>query len=336
VGNALIMLREADGKDNLDTVRVTVFNRLGPLNVPEYGTYRYTATGAPPGAQWIEPAGGTVVQKRNPSDVDIQWGGGPVVAKAVYQVNDNYVWDLEVNVVQVVVQNPDQGPAFQPGNVIDTSPGAQKEYVQAVGPGLVWRAKVTFNGPNGDRGLRQMRAGFVQNLKVTRLRGTYHNGLAAKSRLEGQIGWDAKPTTSPNERFYNSNPAGFFEDASADRKARIIVEDDSPRDGPPKRFFGWNLLAMELIFDFDLYVVALTTDDRNLAHQIYTGEGLATWQFNGSGAVDPRNNLFRWTSNGAGVTPPPNGWTQLHDGRRPIVTGRAFNEVVNIAPYDWL
>lgn len=86
---------------------------------------------------------------------------------------------------------------------------------------------------------------------------------------------------------------------------------------------------MGLIWDFELYVVALTKDSRNDAHQNYVGEGLAKWQFNGTGDLDPNQN-FTWDSQTVSVTAPA-GWTDLNTGVEPLTTGPRFNDVVNTA-----
>ena len=316
-----------DGKE-ADRVKVTVFQWVGPLNVPQYGTYKYKVVEPPAGGKWLDPDGGSVEHGANTSDMDIFWAAGPQIGKAIYQPQENYTWDLEVNVVEVAVDAPDQGQAFTPGNVVDAgfdfdSAGNKMKLVKATGPGLTWRAKVTFNGPslNGknDRGVRQMRAGFVQNLRPTTLRGTYANNRTAKWTLEGNTYyWD---TIDAGTAFYSTVPAAIFQDATPTNKTKLINSEDSPGWGPRTVFNGQKLASMQLVWDFRLYVVALTKDTRNAANQVYASQAQANWVFNGTGNL---NNNFAWTSNVAAVTP-PTAWGAV--SAEPKTTGSRFNSI---------
>lgn len=340
-GNKTITL-VVNGKPQ-DSVRLKAFQWTGPLNVPQHGTFNYTVSTPPvQGAKWLNPGGGTITQGANTSNVDIQWGAGPAVGKAIYQATADYVWDLGVNVVEVKVENPEQGQAFTTANVVDNGLGQDgngnqikivRAGTQGVNSGLEWKAKVTFNGPGGDRGVAQMRAGFVQNLKVTTFRGGYTNNVGAKSQLESTNFWDTKDRASYAEKFYSTAAPSLFEDAdpSQHRTSKEIAEDDSPQGGPRTLFNGQRLTSMNLVWDFKLYVVALTKDTRNSANQAYTGQAVAEWQFNGSGAINPNN--FAWTGMGAGVTA-PNGWTALNDGGQLVTSGSRFNSVVNTAGWN--
>ncbi len=48
---------------------------------------------------------------------------------------------------------------------------------------------------------------------------------------------------------------------------------------------------MNLVWDFNLHVVALTKDTRNAADEVYGSQARAAWQFNGSGAINPKGPL---------------------------------------------
>ena len=89
---------------------------------------------------------------------------------------------------------------------------------------------------------------------------------------------------------------------------------------------------MNLEWDFDLYVVALTKDTRNGANAIYVGEGSVKWKFDASGAINPNQN-YLWTAGpNAGITPPNGGqWQELNNGVQPLTTGERFNDLVLIA-----
>jgi hypothetical protein len=318
-----------NGKPTKQTVKITSFRWLGPLSVPQYGTYKYTVATPPKGGKWLDRDNGVVEAGAGTSAMDIFWIAGPVVGKAVYQAHADYVWDLEVNIVEVVVDAPDPGPAFTPGQVTDAgfdtdNADRRMKLVKAVGPGLKWQAKVTFNGPNGDRGVRQMRAGFVQNLKVTTLTGTYADNTTLTSKMQGVTYWDTKD--NHQGAFYSSpsaNPVAFFQNATAANKTKVISEDDEPGWGPPTLSNGSQLNSMQLQWDFRLYVVGLTWDRRNTADQTYVSQAEADWTFNGSGSVVPANN-FAWTAAGAGVTPPPTGWGGVM--HQMITTAPRFND----------
>lgn len=322
-----------NGKPTKQTLSLTPFQWVGPLNVPQYGTYNYTVAQAPQGAKWLDPDGGVVEAGAGTSAMDIFWIAGAHVGKAVFQAHGDYIWDLEVNVVEVIVGPPDQGQAFTSGQVVSGGNGR----AEAAGPGLSWKANVTFNGPtlNGqaDRGLRQMRAGFVQNLTVSRYRGTYANGTTAKSSLEGNTYWDTKPKASYADKFYSAAPASLFENASSTNKSRVIVENDSPIGGAPTLFNGSNLVSMDLVWNFDLYVVASTTDARGGAKDVYVNQAVARWQFCGTGTINPNNNFVWAASPGAGIAV-PTAWGAVMGPILPKTTAPRFNDVVNTAPWN--
>jgi hypothetical protein len=293
----------------------------------------------PTGAKWLAPTGGAIREGDGTSDVRIQWGAGPAVGKAIYQLNADYIWDLGVNVVKVTVEAPDQGPAFDPGNVIDdgVSPAGYKIVTSAkqAKPGLKWQAKVTFTGPNDSRGVAQMRAGFVQNLIMTSQRGDYGNKTAVSS-LEGHTYWDAKPAYIG--KFYSNAAGAFFEDATPANRTSVIAEDDSPFGGPPGTSpQNGPLTSMSLVWDFRLYVVSLTKDTRNSADTEYAGESRADWQFNGTGQiVNPNNPALPWQGNGAGITP-PQAWQALDaNSAPPVLDPPRFNDAVQQQGWNFL
>ncbi len=86
--------------------------------MPGYAIYEYTANGALGTSQWISPGSGTIKTGANSSDVTILWNGGPVVGKAMYQVNANYIWDLEVNVVQIKISSANNSAAYPGASII--------------------------------------------------------------------------------------------------------------------------------------------------------------------------------------------------------------------------
>ena len=54
--------------------------------------------------------------------MEILWNEGPVVGKATYKVNDNYVWDFDVNIVQVkILVDPAETPDENKTNMVKIS-----------------------------------------------------------------------------------------------------------------------------------------------------------------------------------------------------------------------
>ena len=122
----------------------------------------------------------------------------------------------------------------------------------------------------------------------------------------------------------------FFDNASAQNPTKTIKEADSPEAGPPiQNGNGANLTGVQLVWDFELYVVALTKDTRNGANTVYVGEALATWKFNGNGTVA----AGAWTSNGAGITVPTD-W--IDGGYDPLTDDPRFNDELRNATWPAL
>jgi hypothetical protein len=327
-----------------DTLNVNEFNWSGPLNVPQYGKYEYKAASnnaLPKDSKWIDPTGGKMTGHGNgkvATDVDIQWNAGPLVGKASFQANANYIWDLEVNDVQVVVAPPDNATTFTLGTVVDAKNGIRHNVTTTgvqVGDktvGIKWQAKVTLNGPNGNLGVDHIKAGFVQNLTVTKLSGTYADnaGTFVSDLQTGKINGGTDNTYWDKQDgfdgiFYTDLVSGFFADATKTRNSKTITSVDRPNDGPPNTMNGHALTAMDLVWDFKLFVVAQTTDTSNTANAVVASQSLAQWQFNGSGPI----NQGIWAGNLNGVTMTSDWVAQGADSPQPKTTAPRFNDLVN-------
>jgi len=322
-----------------DKVTVNVFRWEGPLNVPDYSIHKYWASVAAPGvgnSKWLAPVNGSVDSLVSDQVVWVKWNGGPAVGKAVYQARADYIWDLKVNLVQIQIQSPDGQAAFEQGTPRDFETalddrGVERKVVKSGDPGVDWAAKVTLNGPNGDRGVKFMRIGFVQNAQVLTHNGTYntssatlHSSIEGNSYLDGEEG-----TTRP---YYTVEESSVFFDpdptANPPRKTRVLYESDEPSLGPPLTFDkgvgvapGDDVVdSISLALQFHLYVTARTADDRNGAGGIYTSRAVGIWTFNGSGLVG-QSPPYEWSAgSGAGVTV-PGGWTAVTDGSQPPLLG---------------
>lgn len=313
-----------------DTLKLNVFKWTGPLNVPEHGIYKYTAgpTNLPAGAKWVEPSNGAIHEVENPKSVRIKWEGTGIglgaTGRAILEVDENYTWALNLNVVEVEVEAPDVGQAFKAGTPEDN---AQVGKVKPIfsgdpvnDPGLTSQAKVTLHGPDG-RGVKEMRVGFSQNVILSRLRVKYDDIDELRvSSLEGDaVRLDGNP--EGDKPYYDSeNPASVFFDPTAVNNSKTLIAEDTPSAGIPvfynKNNQAQNLLdAVDLQYDWELYIIASTTDTRNDANDVYVREAEATggwhWTVNQNLGAAPN---YAFTPNAASTITPPTGWTKLTDG----------------------
>lgn len=340
VGSGNIKVNWKNGSATLagcDEIKVTVFNWLGPLNVPDYSIHRYTANGALGSSQWITPVNGAIQTGSGSSDITVLWSGGAVVGKAVYQANSDYLWDLEVNVVEIKIEPPTAGNAFTAGTPADggtftDSAGVLSKRVTSGSPGIDWNAKVTLNGPNSDRGVSKMRIGFVQNITVTAFIGTYTTeNKSLVSSIQGNSYLDyVDGSTAP---YYIDTGSGVFFNPSPALKTKTLSSSDTPASGPPLTYDqGGSVSAgddvvdsMSLEWDFVLHVTASTVDTRNGANEIYTSRAKANWEFNAAGTVG-QTSPFAWSAGGSAGVTAPSSWTPVTDGSQPTYTsGTQYN-----------
>lgn len=256
------------------------------------------------------------------------------MGKAVYVADAGYVWDLDVNVVQVVVETPVN--AFVAGTPYDVanelSLGRLTKFVRAGNPGIQWTARITLNGPNEDRGIDRMIVGFIQNLVEYKNRGFYStDGIELKSDLETTVPLLDKSPYSIGP-WYRETDETLFVGASSVNKRKFIASRDSPLDGPPlcshqEAAIQPNsdiLDEMELKFRFQLAICAATRDEDEFV-RIYTRRGNAEWIFWGNGTIG-QVAPYAWTGNGAQVVV-PQAWDVVTDGSQPAkVGGTILNE----------
>jgi hypothetical protein len=155
-----------------------------------------------------------------------------------------------------------------------------------------------------------------------------NNGGTFVSVLQDNKYWDTQDGSQGI--FYTANPSGFFKDATPGLNTKTIVSVDQPKGGPPLVMAGQALTAMGLAWNFNLYVVAETTDTSNNAQTVVAAQSLAQWKFDGSGPVGA-NGV--WTGNANGLTQ-VSDWTALGaDSLSPKTDGPRFNDVVNTADF---
>lgn len=298
-------------------LKITPFSWTGPLNVPQFGTYQYIQQTAAVKGKWVDPVNGTATNAGQ-KNVAIQWGTGGQVGAAVYQASADFTWGLESNIVKFDVTGPNK--PFTPGVINDGGVGtgiyglgtrtprqvsnkivtSQRPGVDP--PGMQWTATVTVTGashgkddPHPNRGVDFMNIGFVQNVVITDLRGTYTQpGVSnpgtvtlAATNVEGQTIWDTINRGTPDPRThqitysrngldngvytdprYDIRPQSLFDNASSTGQGVLtkdIKSSDAPFSGPPTHSFpytiyDWPLTSTNLVWNFTVYVTAATTD----------------------------------------------------------------------------
>ncbi len=186
------LTRDGKWRDGTDWLVIHVFNWLGPLNVPEQSIYRYTAEGVPTTAHWGDTEDAVVTSVastvQSTKQADFFWRGGPLVGKAPLVVDEDYAWDLKVNIVAVTIT----GGTFTPGVPFQNGfAGGNRIRLVSGKPGLSWSATVELHGPDGDKGKKQIRVGFIQNLTSYLNRGWYPDGTRLTLTIE------VKPSDKP-------------------------------------------------------------------------------------------------------------------------------------------
>lgn len=184
-----------------DVFKESVFEWLGPLNVPGYAIYQYKVNSPPTGGQWITPTSGTIHSGSGTSDVTILWGSGPAVGKAVYQANASYIWDLEVNVVRVKFKST--GNTAWYANPATDGPvqvgGANSALIKSSSSANCMTAEIIVESVDGptvggsQRGRKFITIGHVHQARFDSKHGEYTTiSKLRKSSLEdGMIHWDA-------------------------------------------------------------------------------------------------------------------------------------------------
>ena len=324
-----------------DEVPVNVFNWLGPLNVPDYSKHRYTADSVSGSSKWLSPSGGSITAGANTSDIKSLWGEGPTVGKAIYQATTDYIWDLKVNVVKVSIGPPDApdqpfttGVSSETGQTIHDSSNVILKAIRGGNTvGIVWRAKVTLSGPDGQRGVSNIKIGPIQTLKFTSLKGTYDTvGKDLVSSVQGDYAY-VDVASSGTGPYYSTASSSVFLDASPDSpssRTKTIAAMDSPVYGPPLTFQQRKVNesiqpdddivdSVSIVWNFNIYITARTTDTQNGADQIYTSRASADWSWNGDGIVG-HEAPYVWTTSKeipSQTITSASSWTPVVSGEEP-------------------
>lgn len=336
-----------------DVFKATVFKWIGPLNVPDYAIYQYKVDSPPTGSsQWITPVSGTIKTGSGTSDVTILWGSGPVVGKAVYQANGNYIWDLEVNVVQVKLKATPNSLAY--GNPPVQNPGDPRGVIAYIPHPAAMDAFLMVEKIMGPtvvsqmRGVKFMQMGFIQNGRATRKHGNF-DGFTPKKRWrsthqDGIYHLDTYPgSTSPwYDKFRSSKTApagyyGFFAPSSDTTQNDVGF---NVADTPNIQATYDMLLTIGGVtdvvdtfgieIDFYMYFAVRTEDTKNQSNLIYTQRGSASWEFNGCGSINAAT--YVWTQTGTGNTGSGSFSAVTSGAVVPVTTGTPLNSL----PEYWL
>jgi hypothetical protein len=328
-----------------DEIKVTVFDWVGAQNVPDYSIHRYTASGALGSSRWTTPVNGTIKTGAGSSDITVLWSGGPVIGKAVYQVNSDYLWDLEMNVVEIKIEAPSAGNAFTAGSPAyqgDMNFGVYGPVVSSGSPGMLWKAKITMNGPSANgvdqRGVTHIEVGFVQNLAFTTCRGDFTvSGIpqSLAANIQGNSYHDVEISQPPGQVYYFAGGNSTFKPTGTSVAARTkdpLEADDTPTAGVPLYYKKGVTLSppnddtldsMHWTGTFDLWITARTDSTANGADLIYTCRADGDWVFTVNEAYPMSNPL---TSSSVTV---PGAWSTVTDGSTPtLTTGQTANQAL--------
>ncbi|MGD2110247.1 MAG: hypothetical protein PVI86_12765 [Phycisphaerae bacterium] len=333
----------ASTEEGCDKVQVTVFEWLGPLNVPGYSIHQYTASGALGASQWVAPVDGTIDTGAGTSDVTILWDSGPVVANAPYQVDGDFVWDLEVNVVEVKIQSGASNaltymnPPVQHGNtalIISTvTPPAMSidlTIERIAGPTVA----------GGMRGVKFIEMGFVQNGIMNRKHGNFDAFAPPKRRVSSMEDgtWYLDAATGSVHPWYDSLSGQSFFAPQTDVQVnnRAFTTDDTPEllgCDLPELTIGpltdaVDSLGIEL--EFLLYFAVRTTQAVNQSDTIYTQRTTATWEFDGDGILTGAGpgTFGTWTAAQTAGNAGNTASTEVTNGSTvPVTAGPTINQL---------
>ena len=349
-----------------DRIRVTTFEWAGPLNVPDYSIYTYEAVGgaAGPGeSKWLTAYGGSLVgsfdhQGSGLDEGDVFWGEGATIGYAVYQAQSNYIWQLNVNLVKVVIETPTN--AFTTGTIVDGGTGVKDGTMLKIVKNpdgtfaFAWAATVTLIGPsatNERKGVEWIEVGFVQNVVGLNLAGFYAGDAGAgipdrhrhSSLNDDTPILDVTPGSYPyysrlDEAFFRGEiiiPPPFGE-PDPPGNTKTIVSRDAPQQAVP---LTWDLGAsveaddqvldhMWVEIDFLLDVAAATVDEQMPTSydvkKIITRRATTSWTYNGNGDVG-QTAPYTWNPDETSGVWFAGGWTLVSDGSRPNTTGSTAN-----------
>lgn len=287
--------------DDVDQGKVTVFEWKGPLNVPGYSKHQYKVEGAPSSAKWLPPDTGAIVKEESPLDVDILWGegGGTKASTAKLQVDDNYVWDLQVNVVRFVLFTPDK--ALDTDQRMKQRPGEPLIVVSSPDFNVALRARAHVSsvyGPiikNKHRGGKFMEMGFINNASMSKQHAEFNDTqpkLTQTSKLQNPNVYYLDTVSGSKIPWYNSDSKDTFYKFKTEPQQigfvgiKLIFEDrPSFRASYDFILNGDTVDYYHNRKDFKLFFVVRTTDTVNKANERYTVRQKVSWWSDCSGPL---------------------------------------------------
>jgi hypothetical protein len=317
-----------------DSVKVNVFGISGPLNVPVRSEHTYVAAGGAEGgrSKWLDQSSGgaaTTISSTVGNDTLLQkWGAEKSVGLITYQADDDFIWQREVNVVDVslttttntiTTSSEGLGPVAGANNhIASRQPGGGGPNN---GLAMLSRIEVFLEGPTRggvERGTHFIDVGIIQIVDIgeddwqtvrnsdgaimrSRLVGKKFIDMVTDENFESQWPWyDSQSMTSDNGR--GARLKGTDLDNPIAHTAVLSMGDRPhlPISLGPITFAA----TSTLIIKFDMYVAARTADVTHgsvqvKATSIYTSLATASWQFDGSGTYDA---MGVWTHTGTGNT----------------------------------
>ena len=258
MGNGLLRMNWTNGTrvvNDADRVLITVFDMSGPLNVPGYATYEYTASGGRAGdSEWLGSF--QALTKANVNDdpatgldyVDVRWSSGPFVGYAMYQASTGYVWRVDVNVVEVKISQIADTNVMKINETKPYQAIGGATLVGSQGSTMITQLDVqSITGPivNGSmRGVSFIELGFIQTGETRLRRGSFPDSLGVIHRRShvaehdivgvdtfGAIG-DTMPWYDSTNSIHTSNPSikSFYAPAADQQYNNITFAiDDTPR-----------------------------------------------------------------------------------------------------------
>ena len=353
VGNGLIKVNWSNGADTIDDadeVKVTTFDWSGPLNVPGHAIYTYAASGGATGlgnSTWLGPDGGsisTITETASGTDsMKILWDGGPVVGKAVYQAHPDYIWDLEVNVVQVKIKSTGNTPSYN--NTPFQVTGAGSPYIKASDQVFALTADIvveTVTGPtvNGDeRGKKFIEVGIVHQARFDAKHALYNDSMPkqrVRSSLEdGNIHWDASVAgTIPWQHIDSNGYLNITSDSTVvTNKTFKFYDNPGVLATDPAQFVlaGDQVDVLGIVMKHWVYL-AVRAKGPNIfgSNNVLTQRVKFEWQFDGTGTIDEAGV---WTRTGTGVTGDPT-LTEVTTGLGVAPAAANLNEA--LASQTWI
>jgi len=337
-------------QSNVARLKITAFELKGVINVPGYTAYSYTADGSlPVDSKWETPTGGALKAGSTAAQTTILWDQGPVLGKAVYEVNSDYIWDLEVNVVQVKLATGASNKVVY-GSSVAQHPADQTFIQSSSTPGSkAMEASLTIDkviGPSisgATRGEQFIEIGFIQNAQLTRRHGlydgitppkrrrnslqdgTYHIDCITTSGSASIIPWYDTADITGSDGFHQVPAGGITSHPLNVADTPLINATDSMILAV---YSGTSSVEIDSVdrfgieFDFNLYFAVRTVQDLNGSKDVFTQRGKASWEFNGSGSI---NASGVWTSTGAGNSGSAS-FSEVSNGDVvPVTTGTPFN-----------